>query len=51
MNEQLDINKDQESIKKEKKAKGVHGPIIPGLKIHWSRVGRFWRLYYPYKLL
>jgi len=32
MNEELDINKSEQPLKKEKKIKEVRGPIIPGLK-------------------
>jgi AMP nucleosidase len=32
MNEHLDIKKDQEPLKKEKKVKEVHTPVTPGLK-------------------
>ncbi len=41
MNEQLDVKKDELPVKKEKKPKEVHGPIIPGLKTKESIVNNW----------
>ncbi len=41
MNEQLDVKKDEQPVKKEKKPKEVHGPIIPGLKTKESIVNNW----------
>src|SRR6185437_5339619 len=41
MNEELDIKKNELPLKKEKKIKEVHGPIIPGLKTKESIVNNW----------